>query len=126
MPSGQVRSEDMRLEFPEGLAGAGAEDLRDWDRTWQSSRSSRDVRLEIEDGYIGRGYALADAPVFETIEMVAQTEGIILDPVYTGKAFHGLVDQIKSGMTDHCSNVAFIHTGGAFGLYPYRDRFEAG
>lgn len=98
----------------------GAEDLLDWHRDYQSSPLSQRVQLEIEDAYVGRGYALADAPVFETIEMVAQTEGIILDPVYTGKAFHGLIDQIKSGPLGHCKNITFIHTGGAFGLYPFR------
>lgn len=104
----------------------GAGDLVAWKNAYQTSTESFDVQLDIEDGYIGQGYGLAGESVFRTIELLAQTEGILLDPVYTGKAFHGLIDQIQSGKLHRCNNVAFIHTGGAFGLYPYKDRIIAG
>jgi D-cysteine desulfhydrase len=49
-------------------------------------------------------------------------EGVVFDPVYTGKAFYGLLDQIKQGYFDHCKDVVFIHTGGIFGLFAQRDQ----
>lgn len=104
----------------------GADDLLEWKKAYLTSTQTTEVRLDIEDSYIGPGYALADAAVFETIEMVAQSEGILLDPVYTGKAFHALIDQIKTGKLPHCKNVVFVHTGGAFGLYPYKNRIKSG
>ena len=69
-----------------------------------------------------RGRATAD--VFKTIEEVAQLEGIVLDPVYTGKAFHGMLQEIGRGRFDGCDDIIFVHTGGIFGLFPQRSNFE--
>lgn len=104
----------------------GVKDLLEWKNFYLGSSEPSEVKLDIEDGYMGEGYALANEPIFETIALVARTEGILLDPVYTGKAFYGLIDQIKSGKLDDCTNVCFIHTGGAFGIYPYKDRIKSG
>lgn len=92
------------------------------------ARSLQDVfaraisRIQTNDHYIGEGYAIASDEVLETIIKVAQLEGIVFDPVYTGKAFHGLIDEIKRGRFDHLDNIVFVHTGGGFGLFPYRQR----
>ena len=58
------------------------------------------------------------------IHEFAKLEGIILDPVYTGKAMYGLVEEIKKGTFKNCENILFIHTGGAFGLFPEKHLFE--
>ncbi len=71
--------------------------------------------LNIIDGYQGRGYALSRVEEVEFINYLAKLEGIILDPVYTGKAMYGLVEEIKKGTFDEHENILFIHTGGLFG-----------
>lgn len=71
--------------------------------------------LNIIDGYPGRGYALSSIEEVEFINYLAKLEGIILDPVYTGKAMYGLVEEIKKGTFDRHENILFIHTGGLFG-----------
>ncbi len=73
--------------------------------------------IEIIDGYLGLGYAKSRADEIEFIRQVARTEGLILDPVYTGKAMYGLADQIKRGRFEPEQTVLFIHTGGIFGLF---------
>lgn len=78
------------------------------------------VTVRTNDSYIGPGYALATEDVFNTIRWAGRTEGLILDPVYTGKAFHGLVQEIRQGRYKHMDDVVFVHTGGIFGLFPYR------
>lgn len=78
-------------------------------------------QLEVNDAYIGEGYAQAGPEVFDTIRLMAATEGVVLDPVYTGKAFHGLLKELKNGRFQDCNDIVFVHTGGVFGLFPYRE-----
>ena len=49
---------------------------------------------------------------------------MILDPVYTGKAFYGLYSEVKKGTFDPCGNILFIHTGGQYGLFPKQDQIS--
>lgn len=81
------------------------------------------VAVQTCDAYIGPGYGVAEASVFETIAWLARTEGLVLDPVYTGKAFHGLISEIKAGRFCDAQDLVFIHTGGVFGVFPYRHQF---
>jgi len=71
--------------------------------------------IDIIDGYVGRGYALSRPEEIEFLSYLAKLEGLILDPVYTGKAMYGLVEEIKKGKFDKHENILFIHTGGIFG-----------
>ena len=71
--------------------------------------------IDIIDGYVGLGYALSQPEEINFIHSFAKLEGIILDPVYTGKAMFGLVQEIKKGRFDNHKNILFIHTGGLFG-----------
>lgn len=71
--------------------------------------------IDILDGYAGRGYGLSTPEEIEFIHDLAKLEGIILDPVYTGKAMYGLVEEIKKGRFAKHKNILFIHTGGIFG-----------
>ena len=57
--------------------------------------------------------------------MVARSEGILLDPVYSGKAMAGLIDLVRKGQLRKGQNVVFLHTGGAVGLYGYLHAFPA-
>ena len=79
--------------------------------------------IKIIDGYVGEGYALCRPQEIETIKKVAQTEAIVLDPVYTGKAMLGLTDQIKKGRFIKGEKILFLHSGGIFGLFAYRGLF---
>ena len=60
----------------------------------------------------------------ETIKLVARTEGVVLDPVYTGKAFRGVLSEIQRGRFRRDSNILFIHTGGLFGLFAQYKLFK--
>lgn len=80
--------------------------------------------IKIIDGYVGPGYGLNNPAHLETIKTLARLEGVILDPVYTGKAMCGLAAEIKKGnIFKPEDNVLFIHTGGHFGLFPVKERF---
>ncbi|WIF95061.1 D-cysteine desulfhydrase family protein [Caminicella sporogenes] len=67
--------------------------------------------------YVGLGYAIPSEIGTQAIKLLAKNEGIILDPVYTGKAFGGLIDLIERGYIRENENVVFIHTGGIPGLF---------
>lgn len=78
----------------------------------------------IINGYVGPGYALPYPELIETIKMAARTEALIIDPVYTGKAFHGLITELRKGRFPKDEPIVFIHTGGAFGLFPQKNEFR--
>ena len=77
----------------------------------------------IIDGYVGDGYAVSRTEELDFICDFAEAEGIILDPVYTGKAMRGLYTEIKKGTFKDSKNILYIHTGGLFGLFSKRDQF---
>ena len=77
-----------------------------------------------EDGYLGPGYSLPSPEMVEAVRLVARTEAILLDPVYTGKAMAGLIDYVRKGRFPDGSNVLFLHTGGTPALYAYLDAFQ--
>ena len=79
--------------------------------------------IKIIDGYVGEGYALNRQEEIDFMKQVALTEGLILDPVYTGKALFGIRDQILKGRFKKEEKILFIHTGGLFGLFPKRGLF---
>jgi D-cysteine desulfhydrase len=85
---------------------------------------ARERDIEIIDGYVGRGYALSRPAELELLREVAQTEGIFLDPVYTGKAFYGMVQELKRNSGRFGRRVIFVHTGGLFGLFPKSDEIR--
>lgn len=72
-------------------------------------------QINIIDGYVGKGYALSTKEEIEFISNLARTEGLVLDPVYTGKAMYGMLEEIKKGTFSNSENILFIHTGGIFG-----------
>ena len=80
--------------------------------------------ITVNYDYIGKGYAIPMNEGIEAIRIVAQTEGIILDPVYTGKAMAGLIDLIKKGKFKKSENVLFLHTGGEIANFAYNKVFK--
>lgn len=71
----------------------------------------------VYDNYLGDGYGLPTQAMKEAVELVGRKEGIILDPVYTGKAMAGLIDLVQKGEFQKQEVVVFIHTGGIPGLF---------
>jgi D-cysteine desulfhydrase len=71
------------------------------------------------DEYVGPGYSLPTPEMAEAARMLARLEGILIDPVYTGKAMAGLIDLVRKGIFDKKENLLFIHTGGSPALYVY-------
>ena len=74
--------------------------------------------FEIIDGYVGRGYALNKPDELRFIAELARLEGLVLDPVYTGKAFLGMVRELERGRFGGSERILFIHTGGLYGAFP--------
>jgi D-cysteine desulfhydrase len=70
--------------------------------------------------WVGPGYSLPSAEMIEAVRMLAQVEGILLDPVYTGKAMAGLIALVRNGVFVKGQHVLFVHTGGAPALYAYQ------
>ena len=81
---------------------------------------SRDAVTCFGD-YVGPGYSLPTPEMAEAVTLLARTEGILLDPVYTGKAMAGLIDLVKHGYFRKQDKILFLHTGGAPALYVYQD-----
>jgi D-cysteine desulfhydrase family pyridoxal phosphate-dependent enzyme len=73
--------------------------------------------------YLGQGYAVMGAPEREAIELFARLEGILLDPVYTGRAAAGLIDLIRRGVIRKDESILFWHTGGVPAIYAYAKYF---
>jgi L-cysteate sulfo-lyase len=85
-------------------------------------RVTRDMVVADCD-FVGAGYGLIDDAVIDALKTVARTDGILLDPVYTGKAMKGLIALSNRGDFDG-ETVVFLHTGGAQGLFGYQSELE--
>jgi D-cysteine desulfhydrase family pyridoxal phosphate-dependent enzyme len=76
------------------------------------------------DGYLGGGYAVMGEPEKEAIEMAGRYEGLLLDPVYTGRAMAGLIDLVRRGEFGKKETIIFWHTGGSAALFAYADKLK--
>ena len=74
--------------------------------------------------YVGKGYGIPTEGMVEAVRMVASLEGVLLDPVYSGKAMAGMIDLIRKGELRKGETVVFLHTGGAVGLFGYASTFD--
>ena len=93
-------------------------------RTAELAGVRSEVRPEVVsvlDDYVGPGYSLPTDAMVEAVKLFASLEGILLDPVYTGKAAAGLIDLVRRGRFQRDENVLFLHTGGSPALYAYQD-----
>ena len=103
------------------------EDVTLWKQRYKQSFDSENMSIHTIEGYVGPGYGAAGPEGFKTIRELASSEGIFLDPVYTGKAFHGMVNELHKGENGQLAgarNILFIHTGGLFGVFPQQENFE--
>ncbi len=81
-------------------------------------------RVEVVAGYAGARYGLPTDGMRRAVELVARLEGILLDPVYSGKAMAGLIGLIAEGRFKASDRVVFLHSGGTPALFAYRSVFE--
>lgn len=81
-------------------------------------------RVEINDDYIEPGYAVLTELERDAIKLVAEKEGLLLDPVYTGRAFGALIDLIRWGAFTHNQTVLFWHTGGTPAMFAYANQLK--
>ncbi|MDR0837972.1 MAG: D-cysteine desulfhydrase family protein [Propionibacteriaceae bacterium] len=91
------------------------------DDIWALDVPQGTLNLRIADLALGDGYGIPTDGMREALRLLARTEGILLDPVYTGKAFAGLLAELRLGLGLAQSNrILFWHTGGLPGIFPYR------
>ena len=74
--------------------------------------------------YVGAGYGIPTASMNEAVLMLARLEGLLFDPVYSGKALAGMIDLVRKGEFARGDNIVFLHTGGAAALFAYADQLE--
>ena len=86
-------------------------------------RAFRSDAFEIRSGYAGGGYGIPTPGMIEAVGLLARLEGIVLDPVYSGKAMAGLIDLVRTGHFGADETIVFIHTGGAPAMFAYADCF---
>ncbi|MHC4780614.1 MAG: D-cysteine desulfhydrase family protein [Planctomycetota bacterium] len=82
-------------------------------------RPQEELPVQIVEGYAGEGYGIVSRELAELVLETARATGLVLDPVYTGKAFMGMLGE--EGKRNDDENVLFIHTGGIFGLFAHKD-----
>jgi L-cysteate sulfo-lyase len=74
--------------------------------------------------YIGDGYGVPTDSMNEAVMMLARLEGLLFDPVYSGKALAGMIDLIRNGFFADAKNIVFLHTGGSAALFAYADQLK--
>ncbi|MCA9680121.1 MAG: D-cysteine desulfhydrase family protein [Kofleriaceae bacterium] len=84
---------------------------------WPMAATVDAADVDIVDGHVGLGYARSRPEELMTIRDLARRDAIILDPVYTGKAFHGVVTELARDRARFGERIVFVHTGGIFGLF---------
>jgi len=98
------------------------------DETWAhlglKGAASHD-NIEANDSYFGEAYGIPTPAVKEAVGLVAENEGVLLDPVYSGKAMSGLIDLLRKDTFSKDENIVFVHTGGQAGLFAYEPVFAA-
>jgi D-cysteine desulfhydrase len=77
------------------------------------------LKVKCFDAFFGEGYSKPTIELKEAIELLARTEGIMLDPIYSGKAMAGLIGLIRNGEIEKGSKIVFLHTGGFTPYYDY-------
>lgn len=87
-----------------------------------SSLKLQAEELTCDDGYVGNGYGAPTPEADEAVLLLARTEAIFLDPVYTGKAMSALIDHIRTGQIPPGETIVFVHTGGNVALFANADR----
>jgi L-cysteate sulfo-lyase len=81
-------------------------------------------KVVAHDDHIGAGYGVPTAGMLEAVQLLARTEGVLMDPVYTGKGMAGMIAMLRAGGFGADEDVIFVHTGGSAALFAYRWALE--
>jgi L-cysteate sulfo-lyase len=120
-----------------GISPFGGDDMPDRINEMARMANQAAARLDLDltfttddfdndASYVGERYGVPTQAGLDAISLVARTEGILLDPVYTGKAMSALIDQIRRGLLDPGEPILFLHTGGAPALFGYTEEIVNG
>ena len=82
-------------------------------------------KVQADCDFVGLGYGLPTQGMVKAIEVLARLEGILLDPVYSGKGMDGLITRVREGHFDDAENIVFLHTGGSAALFGYPQLFSS-
>jgi L-cysteate sulfo-lyase len=107
---------DVQIERVHALAEATAAEL--------GAAGVPRAAVRVDDGHVGEGYGVPTAGMVDAVRRTARLEGLLLDPVYSGKAMAGLFAMVARGDIDPAETVVFLHTGGAVSLFAYDWAFE--
>ena len=109
----EFKSEPYSVQIADLVNQTAKESEYDWSVTPEE--------VLINDAYCQAGYGVLTSAEIEAAQMLARTEGILLDPVYTGRAAAGLIDMIRKGFFEPEEKILFWHTGGTPALFaePY-------
>ena len=124
MTSSRIRILGIGVRAPEAIQQQNVLTLARWTASHlgiEGRVSESDVLVNCS--YIGAGYGVPTREALEAIKTLAQTESVLLDPVYSGKAMAGLIDLVKKGHFGREENIVFWHTGGTQALFAYRRAF---
>ncbi len=97
---------------------------RAFEDRYQEGLTPETDEIQIIDGYVGEGYAKSRAAELACLRDMAKRDSIIFDPVYTGKAFFGVVSELAKDPKRFGKRIVFVHTGGIFGLFPSAELFD--
>ncbi|MFK8036355.1 MAG: D-cysteine desulfhydrase [Hyphomicrobiales bacterium] len=81
-------------------------------------------KVRANCNYVGPGYGLPTEGMRRAVKLLADTEGLLFDPVYSGKGLDGLIDLVKAGHFEGMDNIVFLHTGGSAALFGYPETFK--
>ena len=81
-------------------------------------------KILVDDGYVGEGYGIPAESTLEAIQLLARHEGMLVDPVYSGKGLAGLIGMIRNGDFKPSDNIVFLHTGGESALFAYESKLS--
>ncbi len=98
--------------------------MREWKSEFGIDVDVEALSINTLDQYIGNAYSEPDPGAYEAVTLLAELEGILLDPVYTGRGFQGLLKAIGNRTFSHARDIVFVHTGGAIGLFAKRKKIS--
>ena len=130
-----VGMEAMHSRIPVYGVSVGAEKQEQEDKVYGLAQATAEFmglspdlvarnKVVVNSDYVGEGYGLPTDSMVEAVKMLASYEGILLDPVYAGKGFAGLIDLVRKGQFKKDENIVFLHTGGSVSLFAYPNIFD--
>jgi D-cysteine desulfhydrase len=93
------------------------------DTAREFSLKSKERAIQVLDGYVGAGYSLASDDDLRFYMEVARKEGVLLDPTYTGKAFRGMLAELRKAPERFGRQILFLHSGGTFATFAYQEQY---